>query len=63
MKMRAEIEKSIREAFPSVFARDNAVREREKEFADYAIAISAPTLGAETCRYQSMLLCRCCYSR
>src|SRR5215831_12037578 len=61
MKTQAEIEQSIRDNLPIIFGgKDSVERQAFKQkydaLVDYAASVSAPFLGPETVRYQSMLL-------
>ena len=61
MSTKAEIEQSIRNNLPIIFGDIDSVdrdafRQKYDALVDYAATVSAPFLGAETIRYQSMLL-------
>jgi hypothetical protein len=58
---KAEIEQSIRNQLPIIFGEKDSVDrdaflQKYNALVDYAAAVSAPFLGSETIRYQSMLL-------
>ena len=61
MRTQAEIEQSIRDNLPIIFARSESVDrraflEKYNALVDYATTVSQPFLTAETTRYQSILL-------
>jgi hypothetical protein len=61
MSTKEEIEQSIRNNFSIIFGKSDPVdfgafQRKYNALVDYAATVSAPFLGAETIRYQSMLL-------
>jgi hypothetical protein len=61
MNTREEIEQSIRDNLPIIFGDRDAVdlatyRQKRDDLFSYGTAVSAPFLGTETIRYQSILL-------
>lgn len=61
LNTQAEIEQSVRSNLPIIFGQTDSVdretfQQKYNALVDYATAVSAPILGPETIRYQSMLL-------